>query len=275
MKAKVYKIECLTNMHVGSGEVNYNIIDNEVEKDVVFSEATIHSSGVKGALREHFQQKWKDKKTIEEVFGSEHDEKNDDIDKGKKQSKPGKYKFFSASLISRPLRVSDGNVSYVNVTMVELLVNFIDLLLGLGIKKIYDKSLEEARSNLKGITIETFLTNNKDVKSLEGEKCSYLLDNNVKEFLDKLIGGNYAISNSLKDYDLPVLARNCLKEDGTSDNLWYEEIVPHKSIFYFPILIPDDNENLIKFHNEVVQFGGNSSIGYGFSKVLEVGVCYE
>ena len=31
----VFKIRCLTNLHVGSGDINYNIVDKEVEKDPV------------------------------------------------------------------------------------------------------------------------------------------------------------------------------------------------------------------------------------------------
>ena len=33
MAAIIVNLECMTNMHVGNGDVNYNIIDNEVEKD--------------------------------------------------------------------------------------------------------------------------------------------------------------------------------------------------------------------------------------------------
>ena len=52
MNIAFYKIECLTNLHVGSGEINYNIVDNEVEKDAITNLPVIHASGVKGALRD-------------------------------------------------------------------------------------------------------------------------------------------------------------------------------------------------------------------------------
>lgn len=42
MKAIVYKITCLTNLHVGNGESNFDIIDNAVEKDPVTSLPTIN-----------------------------------------------------------------------------------------------------------------------------------------------------------------------------------------------------------------------------------------
>ena len=35
MNAMILRLECLTNLHVGNGDVNYNIIDNEVERDPV------------------------------------------------------------------------------------------------------------------------------------------------------------------------------------------------------------------------------------------------
>ena len=57
MNVFAYKIECLTNLHVGSGDLNYNIIDNEVERDAVTGYPIVHASGLKGALKEHFKKK--------------------------------------------------------------------------------------------------------------------------------------------------------------------------------------------------------------------------
>ena len=77
---------------------------------------------------------------------------------------------------------------------------------------------------------------------------------------------------SKEDFDklsLPVMARNHL-ENGISKNLWYEEVVPHKSIFCFAVLA--ENEEVMTHFTDgvdgkVVQFGGNASIGYGLCKV--------
>lgn len=75
-----------------------------------------------------------------------------------------------------------------------------------------------------------------------------------------------------KEIDLPIVARNQL-EDGLSNNLWYEEIVPHESIFYFAIMCPDNCKNFEKFDEElrsdIVRFGGGASIGYGYCKIEE------
>ena len=75
-----------------------------------------------------------------------------------------------------------------------------------------------------------------------------------------------------KEIDLPIVARNQL-EDGLSNNLWYEEIVPHESIFYFAIMYPDNNDSFKKFDKElrsnIIRFGGGASIGYGYCKIEE------
>ena len=69
MKAAVYLLKCLTNMHVGNGEESYNIIDNEVEKDVVTGNPAIYSSGVKGSLLQYFKTNKKiDEGTIEYIY---------------------------------------------------------------------------------------------------------------------------------------------------------------------------------------------------------------
>ena len=118
----IYRLKCLTNMHVGDGEVNYNIIDNEVQKDIVLGVPTIHSSGVKGALRSYV-----------------HNKKNDDIDEDYifgaqgKETSQGAYKFFSANMIARPLRVSDGTEAYVLATSVDIINTQLNLLKSLRI----------------------------------------------------------------------------------------------------------------------------------------------
>ena len=83
---------------------------------------------------------------------------------------------------------------------------------------------------------------------------------------------------SLRDLPLPVLARNQL-EDGISNNLWYEQVVPHKSIFTF--VVSSDYENVLQSFADVlkkptyIQFGGNASIGYGLCRVEKIGGCDE
>jgi CRISPR-associated protein Cmr4 len=76
----------------------------------------------------------------------------------------------------------------------------------------------------------------------------------------------------LSDYQLPVVARNQL-DNGKSSNLWYEQVLPRETRFYFVVLVPDDDtKNFWKtFEDNIkaypVQIGANASVGYGFCKI--------
>lgn len=81
---------------------------------------------------------------------------------------------------------------------------------------------------------------------------------------------NWAIMTpeALASIDLPVMAHNVL-EDGISKNLWYEQYVPHESVFGILVIAPDGDksfENAIA-KRPVVQFGAGATIGCGFTKL--------
>ncbi|MFR6202929.1 MAG: type III-B CRISPR module RAMP protein Cmr4 [Bacteroides fragilis] len=92
MTTRMYVINTLSNMHVGSGEVNYGVIDNLIQRDSVTNLPNINSSGLKGAIREYFKE---NENLVRELFGSApKDEK----------TLPGKVRFFEANLLSMPVR---------------------------------------------------------------------------------------------------------------------------------------------------------------------------
>lgn len=222
MKAKIFVIECLTNLHVGNGDVNFNIIDNEVERDVVTGFPTINSSGVKGALRAFFEEN--DLSNTNEIFGSEV--------KGSTTS--GSLKFLSANLLALPIRsISGGDKPY-----------------SIHAPKTACKDFKQTLKNfqLEDVSIE-------DIKGGD-EKITLDQDNSCFE-----------------KYGLPVIARNSV---GEQTNLWYEEVVPHKSIFYFAVVAStSESENLLEIftdsvREEIIQFGANASVGYGLCKVIKV-----
>lgn len=233
MVARLFQIECITNLHVGSGDVNYNIIDNEVEKDPVTGYATINASGVKGALREYFN-KVSGKDVLSLFGGNEGD-----------RTIPGAIKFMQADILALPVRATVGKEAYYLVASEENIHN-----------------LKEKR-----MMLENMKTDFKRKKVEEQIKAEGIV---LREYVE--INGRriYIIKNT--DYSklmLPVVARNKL-DNGKSENLWYEEVVPHHSIFTFYVLA-DDEERLCCFTNyvldRVVQFGGGATIGYGFCKI--------
>ncbi len=239
MITKAYKIKCLTNLHVGNGDVNFNIIDNEVERDPVTGYPTINASGVKGALREHFEGVLgKDNSLIKDIFGKTND--------GKSEMSQGKVKIFNANMLAIPMRTSKGKSPYSLVTT-ECALN--------GLKALV--------SALKNSEINLVFSD--EAVEVEGVECNKI----VTVFDEKAA---VMAEDSFKSVSLPVLARNCL-EPG-KENLWYEEIVPHESVMYFFVASSDEKaitafDETVK-NNNIVQFGGNASIGYGVCKLEEV-----
>lgn len=248
----VYRLKCLTNMHVGDGEVNYNIIDNEVQRDIVLGVPTIHSSGVKGALRSFVHNKKKEEIDEDYIFGAQG-----------KETSQGAYKFFSANMIARPLRVSEGSSSYVLATSIDIVNTQLNLLKSLGVWSGELLGEEYKNQYMCSSALKD------SVKEVEGKKVTYASGN--VPVLDALIGENWLLvpHDLLCSFDLPVQARNVL-ENGKSQNLWYEEVVPHESIFFAVVLTDGQEDKLYEFIQKqggIVQFGADASIGYGFCKV--------
>ena len=237
MIAKVLKVKCLTNLHVGNGDENFDIIDNAVERDPVTNYPTINSSGVKGAFREAMSQ-FLCPELIDEVFG------------GKGDGKPGKVKFLSANLLARPMRASKGSSPYYMVTTEKAV-------------SIYNELTSSLLCNTSPLSAEK--EDNK--KETEGIVCPVTKGLSPFGIDDALVMDD----ETYRNIALPVIARNKL-DNGESKQLWYEEIVPHESVFY-TIVIGNDEKTLNIFINalndinNIVQFGGNASVGYGLCRV--------
>ena len=254
MTAFLYKMTCLTNLHVGNGDVNYSIIDNEVELDYVLKEPTIPSSGVKGALLSYVETIKADKGLIKMVFGATEESVGTSGSKEKNTSK-GNYKFLAANLLSRPVRVSEGKYSFANATSYELIDRYNSLCENLGIEV---NKLEVAVKGCIGT---------EGISEVEGIKVE---QHPAPESLSAIIPEPMVIMPNfqLNEIPLPVVARNKLGDDG---NLWYEQFVPYNSIFYMIIITPDKDNKLDKLiNNKIVQFGGNASIGYGLMKIEKI-----
>lgn len=254
MNGIIYKVTCLTNLHVGNGESNFNIIDNTVEKDPVTGLPTINSSGVKGALRQFFKEKRVNEDTITDIFGSDPKKSSENKGTG---SKPGKVKFYQADLLARPVRATKGSKTNYMVVSKEA---------------IYAYNLKAKIFGTTSVPLANLSPNTASHDNIGVDGISNLARKDMPRELKALIPCEIIISTDeyLRDIPLPVLARNQL-EDGISKNLWYEEVVPHKSIFTFAVSA-DNKTDLERFSQVLeetpyVQFGGNASIGYGLCLV--------
>jgi len=237
MQTHVFLIRALTNLHVGSGDASYGAVDKLVQRDPTTKMPTIHSTSIKGALREYFEEVvgWKHaehpkkaQEKIEHIFGSAVGDSDN--------AKQGHFHFFSADLLALAvpdegenpgetfLRVSSGETLSQFIEKAEMLDGFVKK----GGKVVFDKAVGTGDLNYK-------------IKNITQEALSE------------------------KAEALPVIARNQL-ENGISNNLWYEEIVPRETIFGWIVQSNGKFESdfLREFDGKIIQIGANATVGYGF-----------
>jgi CRISPR-associated protein Cmr4 len=106
MKTTLYKIKTLSNLHVGSGDINFDVIDNQVQRDAITQLPNINSSSLKGAFREHFSSMDDTKNLVKYIFGPDNSDSN--------SHQSGAFSFFEAQLLTRPAR--SNQKAYFNAT---------------------------------------------------------------------------------------------------------------------------------------------------------------
>lgn len=279
METKIYKLKAITNLHVGSGDLSYGIVDKLVQRDSVTNFPTINASGIKGSLREYLQNNPDDSinseeniKLVEEIFGSD--------------SQPGNNKFFSAHLLTYPVR---SNVKpFFRATCPAILSQLIESLKLFGINSTYITPLENLlekcltkfndktnydfilfQEKIDNIVLEDF-ENQSNIKDFEFDNHLKQLFVDIKEFTVIRDSVFMKICS-----DLPVVARNNLNEN--EKNLWYEEHVPRQTEFWF-FHIHYNKENITNPMETImgntksvpVQIGANASVGEGYCKIEEL-----
>lgn len=262
---KLYKIRCLTNMHVGNGDTSYALIDNKVQRDVITNFPVINSSSLKGSLKNFLSNEKIEDEKIKYIFGHE-------------ENGIGNYKIFSGMLLSIPVR--SNKKPFFRATCLRIIKDFMDLIENfnyeLDIKEDLKKIIKFVEKNESYIYI--FKEFNNDIKSdnglrVEGEDANLLegLDIKNKKNIEEIFGQDLIIIDDevfgtlLKE--LPIIARNKL-DNGESENLWYEEIVPRETIFYFGVIEgKNHSEEFNRITKEPIQIGGHATIGYGFCNI--------
>lgn len=259
MKKSIWFIKAETNLHVGNENTSsVGLIDKEIQRDVLTGIPCINSSSLKGAMNEYA--------TSEANLSADARLAIFGVDRGNgiKETQKGGCLFFDAQLLLLP--VQDDTKLYRLVTCKEVLDRYVTLLAKMGIEYPYKDLVEALVKCGEGHF-------NKETGIIE---CSQF-----EEFCS--------------DDDLPVIARNSQMGAG---NLWYEQVLPHKSIFGTLLVYPASVEVTIKdssksdpvnknvetktvsidmaeainktFDNKVVQIGANATIGYGYCSFIKV-----
>lgn len=271
---KAYMIKTKTNLHVGSGDTNFGIVDKQVQRDSITNLPVINASSLKGSLRDHFNDLINANNTSKEfvkLFGDENQ---------------GLIKFIDAKLLFLPLRSNMRpfyhTTSISNLKAMQEFLNDMGITIDIDSLQENDRSvvLDSKKATVEDVECASSQADFSKVKTLFGIQ-------NLAIFTDEDF--NEAVSN------LPVIARNKLN-NGRSENLWYEEVVPRESIFYTLFNFYDNfneegkdkrgktdktvfekqyKEFEKKLLNDHVQIGANASIGYGICTFTQIGAGHE
>ena len=268
MNAKIFRLRLITNLHMGSGETNFNFIDNQVQRDPITAYPNMHSSGIKGALREFFYYNSGKEFTVN-IFGSENGDNNNGSN-----SQQGALSFIEGKLLALPVR--SNKKSYFMGTTKEILEEYINFTNIFG--KDTKLNLDKINISENEVLVIEDKIDNLMIEGIEGKQVKFLPE--LKEKFKEVFGLDDVAIFSEKFFKnevakkLPVIARNFL-DNGVSKNLWYEEVVPRESVFYTGIVNTQNKKvEFDKFTEELeknlIQIGGNATIGYGFTKFVEV-----
>lgn len=231
----LFRVRALTNMHPGAGDSFYGPVDKTVQRDPASGRPVIHAHSLKGALREYFESEFnhgENSAFIRHVFGSPVKRNNGNL-------QPGDYRFFSADLLALPVPDKNpaSNESYHLATDDAVWSDFL------------------GKIKLLGRTDFT------DVQTLI---------NAFTSSLPRRIDGAKATDFREVAEELPVVARNQL-DNGKSENLWYEELLPRETIFGFVVQACYSVEESLHrqtfidgLNGKVIQIGANATVGYGY-----------
>lgn len=269
----VYRIRALTNLHAGSGEENYGLIDKLVQRDVLTGLPCIHPSSLKGALKQYLDHAGLSAADLKHIFGSDAQINKAGLG-GQYQS--GEYAFLGAHLLALP--VASDKHTYVMVSSPLVLRTLADFAGQLGFAwkdgdawtaftQLDDKPLplgihcsgklslgdQEVHLNAPGSQLQAAAD---ALLALIGEGPVALVSDETFRIL-------------CDDLHLPVMARNSL-DDGISKNLWYEQVLPRQTRMVAFFIAPENDPHTYSFDQKntsgLVQIGGNASVGYGFTR---------
>lgn len=301
----LYLIRAISNLHAGSGDRSFGLIDKEVQRDHTSGLPIIYSSSVKGALREAYQyQKLGSfiRSELTEKKNATAPEQNaaeltaEEMRKIAGQTHAEVARIFgSDNRRGQAAVLQQGNLLIRDARLLALPVRsthqYYFMATTPGLLKAFLEAASEA-----AVVGKTVLEKLRDTKPTAGKPSVFGAATGINEiYLESLetelktlentgtiataIGPRIALYAE-DDFaklckDLPTVARNSLN-NGISENLWYEEIVPRESVFYCPISrygqqpesasVMRELHDIIKTNDGTIQIGANATVGYGITE---------
>jgi len=273
MSSMILGLLAETSLHPGT-ESSGGVVDLPVAREAITSYPVLMSSGLKGALRDAYENYCADKSIQDksnQVFGA--------------PDGAGGISVTDGRLLLLPVRSLTSNYRWVTCPYIlERLQRDLHMA-GFGQDfAIPPIEKEQAIAGAEGrIYLEELsFTVSKDEETIN------MLANAIKPLVfhqavqDRLVNQLIIINDDdfkhFAESGLPVIARNVLdKEKKTSKNLWYEEIIPADSLFYAILLPRWGKETMLSELLSVfadrpyLQIGGNETIGQGWCVIS----CWE
>lgn len=246
-------IHVLTPMHVG-GNYEFSVVDQPIQREGHTGFPKIEASSFKGSVRHHLERQ---NKNVEELFGS--------------TEQAGKLTFTDAHILFFPIRSAKG--LYALITCPSILARYTK---GEPIKldgeaATYSNDLIIEGKLLLDEYVYTDIKRNDDfnqiIKSIEEKMGSAIC---LKQHALLLSDDDFAY---FVKHHTEVITRVAIDSTtGTvKEGLFDEEYVPAEAIFYTTIY----GEGIENLGLDVLQIGGNMTIGKGFVKIYNAEAQYE
>ncbi len=277
MNGTVLSLFAETSLHPGIGQI-VGAVDLPVARERATGYPVIFGSSLKGALREKCEKKLIKEQNegkdgaIARIFGQ--------------AEQAGSLLISDARILLLPVRSIPGPFRW--ITCPHILERLKRDLALVGITKdfqipnVQDRAFVHNSSKDSQVFLEEIVTDVQKDDSIE--KIVEVLENFIPhDFVKKRFKKQFMIIDDeefqyFAQYGLQVNARNVLDEKKISLNLWYEELIPHDTLFYSLIFERklSENQNDIEVlkriftEDKYLQIGGNETIGQGWCTVTFV-----
>ncbi len=293
-KSEIFYIQTITPTHVGSGS-DLGIVDMPIQRESHTSFPKIEGSSLKGSIREAFESSGKDEIKIHLTFGFDETNATDSakkVFKDKNEQYAGAIGFSDARLLLFPVKSVKGIYAY--LTSKEVLKRYQRDLKICGKNESFEIPNENSITSDSEIKLdnEVVILEEYSFKVTQDDKTQKLADflekqTGITEIKEKLV---VLSDDDFKDFVkmfTEVITRTKIdNKTGTVKDgaLFTEEYLPAETVLYSlamasPIMAPlsdkkglDDEDKVLKFFKEipeVIQIGGNATIGKGICKIIK------
>ena len=293
-KVEIFYIHMITPTHVGSGQ-DLGIVDMPIQRESHTHFPKIEGSSLKGSIREAFENSDKDELKIHLTFGYDETNASENIkkifEKEKQKQYAGALGFSDARILLFPVKSVKGVFAY--VTSKEVLNRFKRDLEICGIKNNFDIPPENSISKESVVKLKEniVILEEYSFEVKEKEETSKLADflakqTGIENIKEKLVVLEDDVFRDFVTQFTEVITRTKIDNlTGTVKDgaLFTEEYLPAETVMYSlvmasPVFAPiedkkgfDNEEKVLKFFKkvpEVIQIGGNATIGKGICKII-------